>query len=240
MNVLVIDCGNSYLKSAVFYNEELLMHHIWPVSDLMHWRPPGDIDRAIISTVADNESEIASKLSYLHGRIHWVGAKTFWPFDSAYQRFVDLGNDRKAGIMGTILNFQSGSVLVFNTGSCLTHDIIVNSQHVGGGISPGLSMRFKALHRFTAKLPMIEPAMSETIPAINTVDAIRLGAANGMLMEMTGWIKHYRKLYPQIKIILTGGDHEIFVKQLRYKIFARPNLVLEGLHHINSLNVTSS
>jgi type III pantothenate kinase len=58
------------------------------------------------------------------------------------------------------------------------------------------------------------------------------GVVNGVIAEMIGFISNYEKQYKSLKIVLTGGDANFFVKELKNGIFADPNLVLKGLNEI--------
>jgi type III pantothenate kinase len=129
--------------------------------------------------------------------------------------------------------------LVVNAGTCITYDL-VDAQGVyrGGSIAPGLQMRFKALPQFTAKLPLIEAQpMPIDLTGRSTETAIRTGVQWGMVHEVDGFIEAYRRLYPELRVVLAGGDATYFETTLKNSIFAQPNLVLLGLYQILVYNV---
>ncbi|MEK7253654.1 MAG: pantothenate kinase, partial [Bacteroidota bacterium] len=71
----------------------------------------------------------------------------------------------------------------------------------------------------------------------DTESALRLGAVLGAEFEVEAYIRLVGKRFNPLKVILTGGDAELFGSALKTKIFARPNLVLEGLNKILQYNV---
>ena len=59
------------------------------------------------------------------------------------------------------------------------------------------------------------------------------GVKQGVLGEVSHQIEQYRTKYPDLKVIITGGDTAFFEKNMKNKIFAAPNLVLTGLNAIH-------
>ena len=58
-------------------------------------------------------------------------------------------------------------------------------NYFGGAISPGLQMRYKALHNNTAKLPLLEP--SALTSHIGTTEmSIHSGVVNGIITRNSG------------------------------------------------------
>ena len=64
----------------------------------------------------------------------------------------------------------------------------------------------------------------------NTGESILSGVINGILQEIDGVINEYKKQYPDLTIVVTGGDTDFFAKRLKNRIFAHPHLVLIGLN----------
>jgi type III pantothenate kinase len=123
--------------------------------------------------------------------------------------------------------------MVINAGTCITYDLVnCENEYLGGAISPGTTIRFKALHTFTDKLPLIENSMPPTIVGKTTQECILSGVMNGALAEMDGMIDFFRSQYPDLKIILSGGDAKYFDNRLKNSTFAFPNIVLNGLNII--------
>ena len=111
-------------------------------------------------------------------------------------------------------------------------------QYHGGNISPGVQMRFRALHDYTAALPLCESCEDQTLLGRSTVEAIRQGVMNGIAFEIEGYIA---RLFPEIdalSIIFTGGDAKFFVKRIKNTIFAHCDLVFLGLNRILEYNAS--
>ena len=109
---------------------------------------------------------------------------------------------------------------------------------MGGSISPGLLMRFKALNEFTSLLPLLEPSSHPKLIGDSTYSAINSGVVNGVVAEIDGLIANYRLVYENLTVILTGGDASFFDKELKSNIFVEPNLTLIGLNEILRHNIS--
>ena len=126
-------------------------------------------------------------------------------------------------------------------GTCITYDFINHqNQYLGGSISPGISLRFKALHTYTENLPEIKFDSNEKkLIGDSTHSSIESGVVNGVVEEIRGIIDNYQNLFPKTNVILTGGD-TAFIKSIvsikKNSIFAQENLTLIGLNSILNYN----
>ena len=93
------------------------------------------------------------------------------------------------------------------------------------------------MHKFTAKLPLVEPDIPAEDFAQTTVKALQNGAVKGTFREIDSFIDDTRVKFGVNIIILTGGDAGLFESYTKNKIFVAPNLVLEGLNEILKYNV---
>lgn len=149
-----------------------------------------------------------------------------------------IGLDRLASAVGAYDLFPNENCLIIDLGSAITVDFLNRTgTFEGGNISLGMAFRFKALHNFTSKLPLVNPNGPIHLYSKKTDDAIRSGVIKSILYEIEGYIDEYQKIYPNIRIILTGGDGNFFAKQLKKLIFANENLVAIGLNRILNYNV---
>jgi type III pantothenate kinase len=134
--------------------------------------------------------------------------------------------------------FPQEDVLVIDAGTAVTYDLMTSDGcYQGGSISPGILMRYKALHTFTERLPLLSPEGQPELTGRDTAGSIHSGVINGLVSEVEGIVNEYLRVFPRLKIILTGGDHNYFDKRLKVKTFAAPNLVLEGLNIILNYNL---
>jgi len=126
---------------------------------------------------------------------------------------------------------------VIALGTCITYNFINKFRElVGGGISPGLEMRLKALNHYTAKLPVVEADSNVPLIGYDTRSNILSGVVLGMVYEMDGFIDEYRSKFDNFNVVLTGGDMVHLAPHLKNKIFADPDLIFKGLYAISEVN----
>ena len=155
------------------------------------------------------------------------------PIENLYETPETLGKDRIAAAVGANELFPDQNLLIIDAGTAITYDLVSEkNQFIGGNISPGLEMRFKALNHFTGKLPLVNYSDDFETVGRNTIDAIRAGVQNGILFEIAQTIDLFNRNYQNLHIIMTGGDSYFFDKKLNYSIFVNFNLTLIGLNRI--------
>lgn len=233
---LIIDEGNTRIKLAVFDDIELIDLRIIKINDaqkeIVQIHNQYRLKGIIISSVTDDISKIVSSLEI--SNTIFLTNKTILPFKNLYKTPKTLGVDRLALICCAWFKFPKENTLVIDAGTCVTYDYMnKDGEYLGGGISPGLKMRFNSLHTFTKKLPDLEVPVNP-VPLIgqSTKESIESGVLNGMVFEIDGLIDDYRQRFKKVKIILTGGDANFLYKQLKNSIFVNPNFLLEGLNSI--------
>ncbi len=193
------------------------------------------ITSSIISSVKEINPEILSISSYFNASI--LSEKTNVPIINKYKTPNTLGKDRLAAVVGACFLFPKKDVLVFDAGTCLTIDFVnARNEYIGGRISPGIKMRFKALNTFTDKLPLVQQEKNSDIIGDDTISTIVSGVQQGILAEVKLIISDYKSQNPDTIAVVTGGDCFFFEKELKNSIFANPNLVLVGLNEILDYN----
>lgn len=236
---LVIDIGNTRTKVAVFASSELLHVEIFEVFGVTKARKfikDHNIQKCILSNSGKVSDNLLEYLAVLNQFIHF-SKDTPIGIVNQYDTKNTLGNDRIAGAVGTLIYFPEGNTLKIDMGTCITMDFINDKlEFVGGNISPGVNMRLKAMHHFTAKLPLVQVEVNHEIFGKSTTTAMQNGAVKGAFCEIDSFIERVREEYGIINVILTGGDAVLFEKYTKNEIFAVPNLVLEGLNEILKYN----
>ncbi len=238
---LIIDIGNTFSKIAVFSESEIIFLDKTENLTIEYLKKVIEsnygINSAVISAVKDYPKEINDFLRSGFFTLI-IDSETKLPFTNGYKTPETLGKDRIALAAGGLKRFKGENILIIDAGTTITYDF-VNSEktYLGGAISPGVKMRFKALNNFTGKLPLIND-MNDNVDLIgfNTKTSIQSGVLNGVLKEIDGIIDEYKLRFNNLKVLITGGDHIYFVKKLKNSIFATPNLVLEGLNEILIFN----
>ncbi len=239
---LTIDIGNTNIKIAVFENDKIILTRIYEEftsKQLNDLNNKYKFRNVIFSSVIINDFLIKDLQMNLYDFVE-LTYETPLPIKNKYKSPQSLGNDRIAAVTGANKIFPDNTVLVIDTGTAITYDIITSkAEYIGGNISPGLAMRFKALNAFTGKLPQLNK--SENYPDFGTTteDAIVSGVQKGIIYEMEGYIEETGKLHKDLKVILTGGDAKFFDKMLKKRIFVEPNLIFIGLNTILEYNVSN-
>jgi type III pantothenate kinase len=238
---LIIDIGNTLTKLAIFQGREMVAFASFPGVDIQHIIKFCETDQpnsnAILSSVKAYPAEINAFLNKRFNTIYFDHT-IIVPVVNKYSTPETLGKDRLAGVVGAQLLMPLTDLLVIDAGTAITYDIInAAGEYLGGSISPGITMRYKAMHTFTGRLPLLDYYEDAQLTGDSTSTSIYSGVLNGVLAEMEGIIHAYQHVYPNLKIIVTGGDHNYFDKRLKIKTFAAPNLVLEGLNLILQFNL---
>jgi type III pantothenate kinase len=160
------------------------------------------------------------------------------PLINLYQSASTLGSDRLAASVGAYFLYPNANVLVIDAGTCIKYNFTNSkNEYLGGGISPGIRMKLKALQTFTSKLPLVEANFSyNELVGNNTQNSILSGVLNGSVAEIDGIISQYKLQFTDIICVLTGGDSEYLAKRLKNSIFAHQNLVIKGLNDILNYN----
>lgn len=239
---LVIDIGNTLSKIAVFDKSDIIHFISSDTISMGDTKQLFDIYPNITSGIVASVREIDHDFfNLLNSYIQVIQLDEFTPlpFSNKYKTPATLGYDRIAAVAGALGIFPENNTLVINAGTCITYNLITSeNEYLGGSISPGIQMRFAALHTFTRKLPLIKPEFDTKIEIIgnDTETSILSGVLNGVLNEVEGIIDRYKKQFPNLKIIVSGGDYKYFDKNLKNNIFATPNIVLTGLNRIHDFN----
>lgn len=240
---LIIDIGNTRIKAAIFDGKELHKSFIFQTTDELlqsNIITRFSIKDCIIASVV-NDIDAFVKILSGQTNVLLFTAQTPCPIKNEYTSAATLGSDRLAAAVGGNALAPNTNVLVIDAGTCIKYNF-VNAQnaYIGGAISPGLQMRFKALHTFTARLPLLGSETEEVLIGTDTAGSIRSGAQLGAVAEIEGFIERYERDFNNLKVFLTGGDTDFFAKRLKKRIFADHFLILKGLNEILDFNLSST
>ncbi len=234
---LVIDIGNTSSKVAIFDGDELLKHQncsLLTLQEILLFTKDYIISATIISSVKELNDEIESIRSHFNALL--LSHNTPIPISNNYQSPETLGKDRLAAIVGASKEFPNKNILVIDAGTCITFDYFLEGIYCGGRISPGLQMRYDALHQFTNQLPQINFSDEHFSLGNDTKSSIITGVQQGILDEIDGGITAFVKENKNTIVIVCGGYYKFFVKHLKNSIFANPFIVLKGLNIISEFN----
>jgi type III pantothenate kinase len=235
--VLVIDCGNTRIKSAVFENDTLLSTLVFENENL-HFsienslKSHPKINQIVVSSVGKIEKS-AFSVFVNPIKLFFLDRNAQFPFQNKYATPETLGIDRMVLAAGAVLCFPKKNRLVIDAGTCVTFDFVDdNNQYWGGAIAPGLKLRYKSMNDYTAKLPLLETQAPEKTIGNTTQESIHSGVVNGLCFEIDGFIDALKTKNENFIIILTGGDAIFLAKRLKNTIFANSNFLLQSLNQL--------
>jgi type III pantothenate kinase len=243
---LVLDIGNTAAKYGVFHGSALAEGgSIAAPAELREVVQRVGAEHVLLASVAAPAEQWAAELTdALPSRVLTLQPGTTpVPLHNAYATPHTLGADRLAAAVGAAYLLPGRPVLVVDAGTCIKCDLVTaDATYQGGSIAPGLRMRLQALHAFTGRLPELplpSPAEAATLAVCgtDTRSAMLSGALLGAAAEVNGVVDSYRAQYPQLAVVLTGGDAAFFESRLKGRIFVISELILLGLHRILVHNV---
>ncbi|SRR5579871_3770703 len=236
---LCFDFGNTRLKCAVFsdgkFVEEILLDSDddATIQSLIQKYAP---TKSILSSVVNHNPAIENLLKQ-STRFHKLDHLSKLPVTTPVGKPETIGADRLALVVAAVNIFPKKNNLVIGLGSAITYNFVnKHNEFLGGGISPGMEMRFKSLHQFTAKLPLIKADWNFPLVGFDTRTNILSGVILGITKEIDGTIDAYAEKYHNFNVLLSGGDIHYFARRLKNKIFADPYLIYKGLYAISEFN----
>ena len=239
MTTLCFDFGNTRKKVAVF-NNDILEDNRYLANDdsetiqllLTTYQP----QKTVLSSVIHHNPAVEAMLA-AQSQFHKLSANTKINFSVPVGKPETIGADRLALTAAAVHLFPQKNNLIVALGSCITYNF-VSQYHafLGGAISPGLDMRFKAMHQHTALLPLVTAEWNFPLIGYDTNTNLQSGVINGMAAEIGGIIAKYEEKYRNFNVVLTGGNSAYFAGQLKKEIFADHNFLFKGLYALSELN----
>lgn len=235
--IYTLDIGNTRTKLAMFENDSLVKTEYLSTKNLQEellffLKKNNTIPKIILASVIHLDNTLLNWLEK-HTELTQITHTTSLPISNKYKTPHTLGIDRLVVAAGATILYPQTAKLIIDAGTCITYDFVnANNEYLGGAISPGLKLRYKALNDYTAKLPYLEVEDISYLTGQNTNESIQSGVINGIVAEIDNIIDRYKKDYADLTIILTGGDTVSLAKRLKNIIFANPNFLSESLNHI--------
>ena len=239
MKTICFDFGNTRLKAAIFNNDQFQEEIILPndesftIERLLTIHRP---EKTILSSVIHHNPAL-EKLMAGHSCFHKLSHLTRLNFTTPVGKPETIGADRLALAAAAVYFYPQRNNLVIGLGTCVTYNFInQDHQFIGGSISPGMEMRFKAMQVFTAKLPLVQPDWNFPLIGYDTNTNMQSGVIAGMAYEIDGFISAYTEKYSNFNVVLTGGDTPYFAGRLKNRIFADSNFLFKGLYALSETN----
>jgi type III pantothenate kinase len=239
---VVVDVGNSRLKWGVVKNGRVTEVMRLPLNDPAAWEaalaklPPTEFARKW-AAASVNPPALADFIKWSHSRGGTIAFedREHIPIEIDVDFPDKVGIDRLFGaVAAKTLRPEGQAAITVDVGTAVTVNFI-NEQGVfcGGAIMPGPRLMALSLHRFTAKLPLVEADIIEDFsPGRNTADAIKLGLdamLNGGVMALLGLFADQCETTPWL--FLTGGAEHLLSARMPSlpETHVVPTLVLEGI-----------
>ena len=238
---LIIDIGNTSIKLAVFQ-----MNKIVNTRTLQDCKLELEVDNVLLEFPKINQGIIScvgilpkKEIEKIQKKISliFLNQDSKLPFKLQYSTTDTLGSDRLALVAAACNQYNGKNVLVIDAGSCITYDFVdKNKNYFGGAIAPGINMRYNSLSHFTSNIPLLSKKITQNFIGNSTESCIHSGVIKGVLHEIEGAISDYKNKYPDLTVILTGGDTDFLCKQLKISIFANSDFLLDGLNFLLETN----
>ncbi|MBQ3026907.1 MAG: type III pantothenate kinase [Alistipes sp.] len=240
---LVVDEGNTLCKIAVIRESEVLCESSACEFDMDVASAMAEeygVEQAIVASTRAGAERICNALRAKIAKVICFSSQCEVPIAIDYSSRETLGTDRIATAVGVVCEMGIRDALIVDMGSAITFDVIEDGAFKGGNISLGVGMRFRALHEFTASLPLLGAVEPNGKFGQSTTEAIEQGVMQGVLHEIEGYIERVSTSNVKKSIIFCGGDAESFVNRIKSAIFAPRKLMFTGLNHILEYNVSKN
>lgn len=226
--VIGVDIGNTSIKTAEFFTDD--------IGEIRRWESENEIleefDDAffVVVSVRKNAPDFPNSWQLSH--------ESKLPIRLNYDTPETLGLDRIASAVGARSLFPKTNLLIIDGGSCVTYDLVTeNGVFEGGVISPGMDLRYRAMHEFTGRLPrLIHSKNGINLPGKTTEECMRAGVELGLKNEIEGFLQTFNKKLPDLQVVTTGGLLPSFDSSIKKPIFASSKIVLGGLYAIWKFN----
>jgi type III pantothenate kinase len=241
---VVIDLGNTLAKVAAFENGAMVSLQVFRTGSYQRLEKYltnfPERSFCIVSSVVDYPNSFEAFINS-HLNTLFLDTNTSLPIKNLYKTPETLGRDRIAAAVAAWHEFPEKNILVIDAGTAITTDLVTKQgEFIGGAIAPGIDMRFRALHTFTSKLPLVKRKNIRYLTGTTTEESISSGVINGVVCEIDGTINKNKAIYPDLITVFGGGDSKFLLKRLKNSIFALSNPVINGLHLILNYNIENN
>lgn len=238
---LIIDIGNTQIKASLFQNSTLINTQTSDKTEFEFGKELlsnfTNLKKAIVSSVREYPEQLINMLKSKLSDVFFFNDELPIPLENLYESKKTLGYDRLAACVGAFSKYPKQNMLVIDAGTAITFDFVNHKgQYIGGCISPGLNMRYKALNHFTKKLPLLSVNDDYHLIGKNTNEAITGGVQNGIVFEIDSYINQLKEKHSELKVIITGGDSDFLSKNINNSSDLEPNILSIGLNYILEFN----
>jgi type III pantothenate kinase len=213
---VVVDVGNSRIKWGLCGPDAVRATCSLPPDDPAAWKRQMELWTAarglwIVTGVHPaRRDQLIEWLRDCGQRVRLLENPNELPLCVLVARPDHVGVDRLLDAVAANSRRTAGTpAVVIDAGSAVTVDLIdSNGAFVGGAILPGMRLMAKALHDYTALLPLLPPSdKPPAVPGTTTPAAMELGLFWAVAGGIAALLREYRSLCrSEIEVFLTGGD----------------------------------
>lgn len=238
-----VDIGNTNVKISSQDNGKefntVITESVAEAIEHIHYLNAPRVAYSTTRSLSPNEQEMIQKEGWWQ-----FTTRSKFPLQIKYKTPESLGTDRLAAVAGAASLFPREPLVVADAGTALTIEIIGgDGSYEGGNISPGIQMRFDAMHAYTSKLPLEKlEGYEERHFGDDTVKALRCGVSWGVINEIYGSALLAKEDYGCKMLIITGGGSPLILEGLRERmkgvmpVESVPSLVHIGLKELYEYN----
>jgi type III pantothenate kinase len=252
--LLVLDIGNTNVKTGVFRGNELVAS--WRMAtdtrrmpdeyaalllSLLQMRglQPSSVQDAALCSVVPPLTGVFEEAIRSYFRVTplvvGVGVKT--GIRILYDSPRDVGADRVVAAAAAY-QLYGGPVIVVEFGTATVFDAVTREgEYLGGAIHPGLHVAAEALFTSTSQLRRVELTRPAHAIGRNTVAAIQSGVVLGHVGLVEGMVRRFKEeLGEDARVIATGGLAHLVACETEVFTAVNEDLILHGLRMVFEMN----
>lgn len=232
---LLIDIGNTQIKAVFSEQGKLAKINCLPFEDLALWlkTEATGTNEVIFANVAAEQLSNIIKMWALTEQITFTQVQSepeVFGVRCGYQAPAQLGIDRWLGILGAAQLFPGQNILLVDSGTATTVDMLdKNGQHQGGWILPGYEAMYQAVVNSTTKVMAAFNYQGETDFGNNTTDNVNHGCWAALVGAVELAVKKCQQQWPVDKVVLAGGNGRSLQQLLGADSIYIDDIIFQGL-----------
>lgn len=235
MDKIYVDIGNSFIK--VSERREFSWHTIIHVRNQSSEAAADEINEmaglkeAVIASVRKDVFEVFTANLRRDLAITQLTTEQIPHFYLDYDTPKTMGIDRFLTCLAAC-TISSNDVIVIDTGSACTIDLMTNDFIFRGGvILPGVGLFQQAMKTMLPELPVTERDLPDNWPGRSTDECIRWGVYGAFILSVKSFTEKFAEKLDLHDIYITGGGAGYILHYLgdELNLKHRPDLIFEGM-----------
>ncbi len=232
---LVADVGNTRIKWGLCLPDGLRFIALPPddpvawADQLRRWQVDAPAEWAVAGVHPGRRDRLAGWLRESGASVRVISDYRALPLAVDVAEPEKVGIDRLLNAVAAIARVPARTpAVIIDAGSAVTVDLVdAEGTFRGGSIFPGLLLMARALHQFTAQLPLVEDFDGHDLPGRKTAAAIRAGVYHAVCGGIDRLVEQLAE--PGARIILAGGSTDVAANLRCRPEVVGPALTLDGI-----------